>query len=47
MCDDHLLRAAVDVRQGITWLVTRLARDGPAEAPPALTRLAERAQHRP
>ncbi|MFE4991008.1 hypothetical protein ACFRH4_06615 [Streptomyces mirabilis] len=47
MCDDHLLRAAVDVRQGITRLVTRLARDGPAEAPAALTRLAERAQHRP
>ncbi|MET7978552.1 hypothetical protein ABZW44_37260 [Streptomyces mirabilis] len=47
MCDDHLLRAAVDVRPGVTRLVTRLARDGPAEAPPALTRLAERAQHRP
>ncbi|MET7350572.1 hypothetical protein [Streptomyces mirabilis] len=47
MCDDHLLRAAVDVRPGVTRLVTRLARGGPAEAPPALTRLAERAQHRP
>ncbi|MEU1033840.1 hypothetical protein ABZ402_35015 [Streptomyces mirabilis] len=47
MCDDHLLRAAVDVRQGITWLVTRLARDGLAKSSAALTRLAERAQHRP
>lgn len=47
MRDDHLLRAAVDVRPGVTRLVTRLARDGLVEAPPALTRLAERAQHRP
>ncbi|MEU9540158.1 hypothetical protein [Streptomyces mirabilis] len=47
MCDDRLLRAAVDVRPGVTRLVIRLARDGPAEAPPALTRLAERAQHPP
>ncbi|MCT9109032.1 hypothetical protein ACFWD7_01950 [Streptomyces mirabilis] len=47
MCDDHLLRAAVDVRPGVPRLVTRLARDGLVEALAALTRLAERAQHRP